>query len=132
MSGSDAAVRLRNDAAALMRDELDSLRGELADTARHMSSGAIMATASAGTGLLALAALHATLLRLLESVMPPWAAAAVLAGGYVAAAAVLVFMARKQLKAAADSASAGRSERGSGDSGSGDRESAESDGKVPA
>jgi len=130
MSGSDAAVRLRNDAAALMRDELDSLRGELADTARHMSSGAIMATASAGTGLLALAALHTTLLRLLESVMPPAAAAAVLAVGYVAGAAVLVFMARKQLKAAADSAASERGDRDSGDSG--DRESAESDGKVTA
>ena len=125
MSGSDAAVRLRNDAAALMRDELESLRGELADTARHMSTGAVMGAASAGTGMLALAALHTTVLRLLESVMPAPAAAAVLAVGYVAGAAVLVLAARKQLKAAADSAAA---EGGGRDSDEGD--SGETDGKV--
>lgn len=130
MSGTDAAVRLRNDAAALMRDELESLRGELADTARHMSSGAIMAAASAGTGMLALAALHATVLRLLESVMPPPAAAAVLTVGYVAGAAVLVMAARKQLKAAADSAAAERGGRDTGESDSDEDDSAESDGKV--
>jgi Putative Actinobacterial Holin-X, holin superfamily III len=113
MSGSAAAATLSKDAAALMRGELDALRGELAESARHLSGGALMAGASGVTGVLALAAAHQAILQLLESVMPAPVAAAVLALGYVAVGAALVMVARKKLQAAADAAAPG--DRGSED-----------------
>lgn len=104
MAGSEAATRLSRDTAALLREELETVRDELADTVKHMSGGVILATAAAGCGVLALVATHEAILRLLESVMPAPAAAAVLTVGYAATATALIVLARNQLKAAADAA----------------------------
>jgi hypothetical protein len=104
MATSETATRLSKDTAALVREELESVRGELGETIKHMGGGAVLAGAAAGCGLLALVATHEAILRLLEEALPPPAAGAVLAAGYVAAAVALVLLAKKQLKAAADAA----------------------------
>ena len=105
MATSEAATRLSKDTAALLREELESVRDELAETIKHASGGAVLAGAAAGCGVLALVATHEAIVRLLEQVMPAPAAGAILAGTYAAAAVGLVLLARKQLKAAADAAS---------------------------
>lgn len=105
MATSEAATRLSKDTGALIREELESVRDELAVTIKHMSGGAILAGAAVGCGVLALVATHDAVLGLLESVMPASAAGAVLAASYVAAATTLVLLARKQLKDAADAMS---------------------------
>jgi Putative Actinobacterial Holin-X, holin superfamily III len=102
---TEAANRLSKDTSALVREELVSVRDDLAGTIKHMSGGAILVGAAAGSALLALVATHEAILQLLESVMPASAAGAVLAASYVAAATTLVLLARKQLKAAADAMS---------------------------
>lgn len=101
MATSEAASRLSRDTGVLIREELESVRDELAATIKHMGGGAIMAGAAVGCGVLALVATHDAVLGLLESVMPASAAGAVLAASYVAAATSLMLLARKQLKDAA-------------------------------
>jgi hypothetical protein len=99
----DAAARLREDTAELVRQELREVRDELADTMRRAGVGGAALAGAGALGLLAAVAAHQTALRALESVLPRPAAAAVLGLGYAAGAAGLAVYGAERLRAAAQS-----------------------------
>lgn len=96
----DAANRLTQDTAALVRQELQAVRKELLATARRAGAGAGLCAGAGVCGLLALCAAHSTLLRALEHTMPRGRAAATLTALYAAAAAGLGVAGRERLRAA--------------------------------
>ena len=103
MSGAEtAATRLTRDTAALVREQVEQLTRDLADTVRDAGAGAVLLAGAATCGLLALAAAHQSALRALESMMPRPLAAMTLTAAYGGGAAALASAGLKKIKEAAD------------------------------
>jgi hypothetical protein len=103
MSGAEtAATRLTRDTAALVREQVEQLTRDLADTVRDAGAGALLLAGAATCGLLALAAAHQSALRALESMMPRPLAAMTLTAAYGGGAAALASAGLKKIKEAAD------------------------------
>lgn len=106
MSGTEtAATRLTRDTAALVREQVEQLTHDLADTVRDAGAGAIFLVGAGTCGLLAVAAAHQTVLRALESMMPRPLAALTLTAAYGGGAAALASAGVKKIKEAADASS---------------------------
>jgi Putative Actinobacterial Holin-X, holin superfamily III len=95
--------RLAADMAAVVREEVHALRQEFADAARPATQGLLLIGAAAGCAVLGVGAASTTVLRMLEWFLPRRLAAAGLAAGYFAAAAVLGSMGLDRLRAAGGS-----------------------------
>jgi hypothetical protein len=95
--------RLAGDMAAVVREELQTVRTEVTDAARPAAAGLLLVGAAAGCAVLGLGAASTTVLRLLETFLPRRLAAAGLTAGYLAAAAVLGGMGLERLRAAGGS-----------------------------
>jgi hypothetical protein len=103
MSGAEtAATRLTRDTAALVREQVEQLTRDLADTVRDAGAGAVLLAGAGTCGLLALAAAHQSALRALESMMPRPLAAMTLTAAYGGGAAALASAGLKKIKEAAD------------------------------
>ena len=103
MTGTEtAATRLTRDTAALVREQVEQLTRDLADTVRDAGAGAVLLAGAGTCGLLALAAAHQSALRTLESVMPRPLAAMTMTAAYGAGAAALATAGMKKIKEAAD------------------------------
>ncbi len=97
---SDAAGRLSQDVASLVRDELDRAKGELLATVRGAGLGSA-AMAGAGTcGVFSVVTAHQTVLRTLERRWPAHRAAATLTCAYAACAATLAWYGYDKLQQA--------------------------------
>src|SRR4051794_36165700 len=97
---ASAGERLAQDMAAVVRDEVHAVRTDLAEAARPATAGLLMLGAAAGCAVLGIGAASATALRVLESFLPRRLAAAGMAAGYFAGAAVLAGMGLQRLQAA--------------------------------
>lgn len=97
-----AATRLTRDTAALVREQVEQLTRDLADTVRDAGTGAVMIAGAGACGLLAVVAAHQTVLRTLESMMPRPLAAMVLTAAYGAGGAALAAAGAKKIKEAAE------------------------------
>jgi hypothetical protein len=75
--------------ADVVREEVRTVRADLADAARPATAGLLLLGAAAGCAVLGVGAASVTALRLMETVLPRLLAAAALTAGYVAGAAVL-------------------------------------------
>jgi hypothetical protein len=93
---------LTRDTAALVREQVEQLTRDLADTVRDAGAGALLLAGAATCGLLALAAAHQSALRALESMMPRPLAAMTLTAAYGGGAAALASAGLKKIKEAAD------------------------------
>ncbi len=103
MTGTEtAATRLTRDTAALVREQVEQLTRDLADTVRDAGAGAVLLAGAGTCGLLALAAAHQSALRTLESMMPRPLAAITMTIAYGAGAAALATAGMKKIKEAAD------------------------------
>ncbi|MGQ5637734.1 MULTISPECIES: phage holin family protein [unclassified Streptomyces] len=100
----DAANRLAQDAADLARRELRAVQDEAMAGLRRLTVGGTMLTGAGLCGILAVSAVHETVLRATEKVLPRTRAAALLAGLYTAAAVGLGLTARNRIRAAAEAA----------------------------
>jgi Putative Actinobacterial Holin-X, holin superfamily III len=98
-----AGDRLAEDIAAVIRQELNTLRGEWTQTLHSAGAGGLLLAAAAGCALLAVGAGSTTLLRILEAVLPRRLAAAGLTAGYLTAAAALAAAGLDRLRAAGGS-----------------------------
>lgn len=95
-----AAQRLADDSAELVRAEMARLRADVGEIVRR-SAGGLVLTAVAGVGgLLALHAAAVVVLRSADRVLPPRAAAAVLAATYLGGAATAAVLGGWRLRAA--------------------------------
>lgn len=95
-----AARRLADDSADLVRAELARLREELREIVRN-SAGGVLLTAVAGvSGLLALHALATSVQRAADRALPPRAAPAVLVVTYLGGAAAAGVLGARQLRQA--------------------------------
>ncbi|MFJ9770312.1 phage holin family protein [Kitasatospora sp. NPDC101157] len=93
----DAARRLTESTANLVRQEVDRVRDELTATVRQAGLGAGLLAGAGVCGVLGLASVHTVLLRTFERRLPPRAAAATLTVLYLAGAAALLPVARERL-----------------------------------
>src|SRR5262245_58612260 len=84
-----AGERLAGDMADVVREEVRTVRADLADAARPATAGLLLLGAAAGCAVLGVGAASVTALRLMETVPPKLLAAAALTAGYVAGATVL-------------------------------------------
>ncbi|MEU0600174.1 phage holin family protein [Streptomyces sp. NPDC006393] len=99
---SDAASRLGQDVAELVRREVRAMRHDFMAGLRRFGAGGALFAGAGVCGLLALCSAHETALRGLEAVMPRVRAAAVLTGVYGCGAAALALAACNRMNAAAD------------------------------
>lgn len=95
-----AADRLSQDTAALLREELDRIRGEMTAALRRAGLGGAALAGAGVCGVLALWSAHETALRSLEAVLPPARAAAVLTAAYAAGGTALVCVGRAKMRGA--------------------------------
>jgi hypothetical protein len=95
--------RLAGDMAAVVRDELQSVRADVADAARPAAAGIVLLGAAAGCAVLAIGAASTTVLRIAETFLPRRLAVAGLTAGYLAGAAVLGALALQRLQEAGGS-----------------------------
>lgn len=103
MTGTEtAATRLTRDTAALVREQVEQLTRDLADTVRDAGAGAIFLAGAGTCGLLALASAHQSTLRVRESMMPRPLAAITMTAAYGAGAAALATAGMKKIREAAD------------------------------
>lgn len=97
----DAAAKLGQDTAELVRQQLRDARAELTATIRRGGLGTVLLAGAGVCGTLAVWSAHETALRALETVLPkPWAAGS-LTVGYAVGAGVLAAYGRDRIKAAA-------------------------------
>ncbi|MFU8850766.1 phage holin family protein [Micromonospora sp. SL1-18] len=97
------ADRLAEDVAEVVRAEVRSVRGQLADAARPAGLGVALLAAAGGCLVLGAGAASTTVLRMLEAFLPRRLAAAGLTAGYLATAALLARLGLNQLRAAGGS-----------------------------
>lgn len=97
----DAAARLSQDTAELVRQELAEVGSQLTATVRRAGLGAVLVAGSGLCGLLTLWAAHETALRALEHLMPRDWAAASLTAAYASGAGALAVLGWDRLRAAA-------------------------------
>ncbi|MEU2925854.1 phage holin family protein [Streptomyces sp. NPDC007251] len=100
----DAANRLAQDTADLARRELRAIQDEAMAGLRRLTVGGTLLAGAGLCGILAVSAVHETVLRAAESVLPRARAAALLAGLYTSAAVGLGLAARNRMRAAAEAA----------------------------
>jgi hypothetical protein len=87
----------------VVRQELQKLKGELAETTRRAGTGGLLLAAAGGCALLGIGAASTTVLRLLETFLPRRLAAFGLTAGYLTAAAVLAAVGLERLREAGGS-----------------------------
>jgi hypothetical protein len=88
---SDAAGRLSQDVASLVRGEIDRTKAELVATVRGAGLGSAAVAGAGVCGALTLVMAHQTVLRTLERRWPAHRAAAALTCAYAACAAALAW-----------------------------------------
>jgi Putative Actinobacterial Holin-X, holin superfamily III len=91
---------LTQDASALIRNELELAKAEVADKGRQTAAGAALFAAALLLGLLGAGAFTAFLIVALAIVLPPWAAALIVAVVMLAIAGVLALGGRRQVSKA--------------------------------
>ena len=87
--GRSAAQRLAGDMAEVVRDEVRTVRSDLASKARPAASGLVLLGAAAGLALLGVGTASLTALRVMETFLPKMFAAAGLTTAYLTGAAFL-------------------------------------------
>ena len=92
--------QLSEETTTLVRKELDLAKAEMAEKGKQAGKGAGMFGAAGIIGLLALGALTAFFIMLLDGVVPNWAAALIVAAVYAAIAGVLALTGKKNVKEA--------------------------------
>src|SRR5690242_16287433 len=93
----DLVQRAGEQVGRLVRAEIALARAELAEKGRQAALGTALLAAAGVLALLGAAVLVAALVIALALVLPPWAAAAAVAGGLLATAAFLALVARARL-----------------------------------
>ena len=99
-SMGDLLKQLSQETATLVRQELDLAKAEVAEKGQKAGKGAGMFGGAGVMGFLALGALTAAFIMLLDGAMPNWAAALIVAAVYAAVAGVLALQGRNKLKEA--------------------------------
>ena len=92
--------QLSEETTTLVRKELDLAKAEMTEKAKEAGKGAGMFGAAGILGFLALGALTAFFIMLLDGVVPNWAAALIVAAVYAAIAGVLALTGKKNVKEA--------------------------------
>ena len=91
---------LANETTTLVRQELQLAKAEAAEKGKRAGLAAGLLTGAGVAGLLALGALTAFLILALDSAMPSWLAALIVALMWAAVAGVLAFIGRQRIKEA--------------------------------
>ncbi|WP_405431281.1 phage holin family protein [Micromonospora sp. NBC_00617] len=104
-TGSDgrrtsATGRLAEDVADVVREEVRAVRTQVGEAARPAGLGIVLLAAAGGCLVLGAGAASATVLRMLETMLPRRLAAAGLTAGYLGAAVLLGRVGLAQLRAA--------------------------------
>lgn len=94
----EAAARLTQDTAELVRQEIRAARGEALAMLRQAGMGSGLLAGAGVCGVLALGSAHQTVSRALERVMGPVGAGAALTTGYATSAGVLAVAGRNRLR----------------------------------
>lgn len=94
----DAAARLAQDTAQLVRHEILAVQGEIRAALRRIGAGGALLGAAGVCGGLALWSAHETALRVLETKLPGPRASAVLGCAYAAGAVALGAAARDRVR----------------------------------
>jgi uncharacterized membrane protein YqjE len=97
----DLLKQLSEQTSTLMRQEIDLARAELTVKGKELGAGAGMLAAAGVVALLALGALTAMFVALLDTAMATWLAALIVTVVYLAVAGVLALIGRGRMKAAA-------------------------------
>ena len=92
--------QLSEETTTLVRKELDLAKAEMAEKGKQAGKGAGMFGAAGIIGFLALGALTAFFIMLLDGVVPNWAAALIVAAVYAAIAGVLALTGKKNVQEA--------------------------------
>jgi uncharacterized membrane protein YqjE len=98
LSTKDLVVDLSQQASALVRQEIELAKLELAEKAKAAGAGAAALAGALVGGLLALGSLTACLILALDGLMPNWLAALVVAVAWAALALVLALIGRDRLR----------------------------------
>ena len=91
---------LSRQTSTLIRQEMRLAQAELTEKGKHATKGAGMFGGAGVMGFLALGALTAAFIMLLDGAMPNWAAALIVAAVYAAVAGVLALQGRNKVKEA--------------------------------
>lgn len=100
-SVGDLVKELANETSTLVRQEIDLDKAEMTERGKRAGKGAGMLAAAAVAGLLALGALTACLVALLDLAMPTWLAALIVTVVYAGIAGALALVGRNRLREAA-------------------------------
>jgi tetrahydromethanopterin S-methyltransferase subunit C len=92
--------QLSEQTSTLVRQEIDLAKAEVTQKGKQAGAGAGMLAAAGVVGLLALGAVTAMFIALLDTAMATWLAALIVTVVYGAIAGVLALVGRKRLKAA--------------------------------
>ena len=92
--------QLSEETTTLVRKELDLAKAEMTEKAKEAGKGAGMFGAAGILGFLALGALTAFFIMLLDGAVPNWAAALIVTAVYAAIAGVLALQGRNKFKEA--------------------------------
>ena len=92
--------QLSEETTTLVRKELDLAKAEMAEKGKQAGKGAGMFGAAGIIGFLALGALTAFFIMLLDGAVPNWAAALIVAAVYAAIAGVLALTGRNKVQEA--------------------------------
>jgi hypothetical protein len=93
--------QLSEETTTLVRQELDLAKAEVAQKGQQAGKGAGMFGGAGITGFLALAALTAALIMLIDKATPNWVAALIVAVAYAAIAGILALQGRNKVREAA-------------------------------
>lgn len=96
----ELVARITAETSALVRDELKLAQAEMARKGKYAGLGAGLLGGGALFGLLGLGTLVAAAVLGLDTVLPGWAAALIVAGVLFAVAAVAALMGKKEIAAA--------------------------------
>ena len=92
--------QLSEETTTLVKKELDLAKAEVAEKGQKAGKGAGMFGGAGVMGFLALGALTAAFIMLLDGAMPNWAAALIVAAVYAAVAGILALQGRNKVKEA--------------------------------
>jgi uncharacterized membrane protein YqjE len=99
-STGDLVSRLANEATALVRQEVELAKAELAEKGKQAGKGAGMFGGAGVVGFFAFGALTACLILALDTAMPTWLAALIVAVVYGAIAGVLALTGKRKVQEA--------------------------------
>jgi Putative Actinobacterial Holin-X, holin superfamily III len=103
-STGELVKELSREVSQLVREEIALARAEMTEKARHAGPGAGMLSGAAVLALAAVGGTMATLILLLDLVMPAWLAALIVTVVYGAIAAVLALRGKQRVAEAAPAA----------------------------